>query len=331
MDFNRIVVFVNVVRAGSFTRAAEELDLPKSSVSRSVAQLEAELGVRLLHRTTRHLALTDVGQAYYDSVSASVTTIEEADAAAREHGTEPRGTVRLTAPPDFEGLGATLAGFKRKYPGIRIELIMASRYVDLVSEGVDMALRAGRLEDSSLIARRIGTTELSLVAAPSYLRAHGRPRRLEDLAEHDFVLYRASGGRATLQLTGPEGTVGVEVTGSLVADDMSFCRHAVEAGAGIGLLPVQGLAPSFAAKKLELVLPSWSNRTASVYVVLPTARHVPSRVALLRDYLVVHVGKQLAETERRCTTARREPEDVVQSVVEAAPISLARARSRPRA
>lgn len=302
MDFNRVAVFVRVVRAKSFTGAAAGLGLPRSSVSRSVAQLEQELGVRLLHRTTRQLALTEVGQAYFDSVSASVATIEEADAAAREHGSEPRGTVRLTAPPDFDGLGTTLADFKRKYPGIRVELTMTSRYVDLVSEGVDLALRAGRLEDSSLIARRIGTAELALMAAPSYLRSRGRPHGVDDLADHDFVLYRASGGRATLQLSGPEGRRSVEVTGSLVADDMSFCRRAVEAGAGIGLLPLLGLAPSLAAKKLEKVLPGWSHRSAALHVVLPTSQHVPSRVALLRDYLVAHISKQLAETEQRSAT-----------------------------
>lgn len=329
MDLNRVAVFVRVVRAKSFTGAAAELGLPRSSASRSVAQLEHELGVRLLHRTTRQLALTDVGQTYFDSVSASVATIEEADASAREHGSEPRGTVRLTAPPDFDGLGTTLAAFKRKYPGIRVELTMTSRYVDLVSEGVDLALRAGRLEDSSLIARRIGTTELALMAAPSYLRSRGRPRRVDDLADHDFVLYRASGGRATLQLSGPEGQRAVDVTGSLVADDMSFCRRAVEAGAGIGLLPLLGLAPSLAAKKLEKVLPGWSNRSAALHVVLPTSQHVPSRVALLRDYLVVHIGKQLAETEQRSAIR---PEDRARTAPDRDEVSPpAAAPRRPRA
>ncbi len=307
MDYNHIALFVRVVRAGSFTAAAAEAGLPKSSVSRSVARLEQDLGVRLLHRTTRQLALTEVGTAYYESVSASVADIDEADASAREHGSEPRGTVRLTAPPDFAALGPILAGFRRKYPGIRLELLMTSRFVDLVSEGVDLALRAGRLEDSTLVARRIGTTEMALFAAPAYLKARGRPRALEELPGHDWVLYRASNGRAALVLTGPGGERTVEVTGAMAADDMSFCRHAVEGGAGLALLPVHTVMPSIATGALEQVLPEWSHRGSALHVVLPTARQVPARVALLRDYLVAQVGQQLAETEQRCARLREPP------------------------
>ncbi len=332
MDYNRVAVFVHVVRSGSFTGAAATLGLPKSSVSRSVAQLEDDLGVRLLHRTTRQLALTEVGHAYFDSVSASVTTIAEADASAREHGTAPRGTVRLTAPPDFPGLPATLAAFKKKYAGIRVEVLMTSRYVDLVAEGVDLAIRAGRLEDSSLVARRVGTAAMGLVASPAYLRAHGRPRHLDDLAEHEWVLYRASGGRASLHLSGPDGEHVVEVAGSLVADDMSFCRNAVEAGAGIGLLPLQGLEPSLAAKRLETVLPAWTSRGASLHIVLPTAQYVPSRVALLRDYLVAALSKQLSEAEQRCVAVRAEEEGDAREALERAPLKpAAKTRRRARA
>lgn len=306
MDYNRVALFVRVVKAGSFTGAAATAGLPKSSVSRSVSRLEQDLGVRLLQRTTRKLALTEAGQAYYDAVSPSFTVIEEADTAARAHGAEPRGTIRVSAAPDFGALASALAQFCRQYPKIRVELSVTSRYVDLVTEGFDLAIRAGRLADSSLVARRIAASETGLMAAPAYLRKRGRPRTVAELPEHDWVLYRAAGGRATLTLTGPEGEQSVEVTAALVADDITFCRMAVESGAGLALLPVHIAAESLAAGKLEQVLPRWTHGGSALFVVLPTSRQVPARVALLRDFLVEHLGNQLARIHEGCQKARRQ-------------------------
>lgn len=306
MDYNRVALFVRVIKAGSFTGAAVAVGLPKSSVSRSVSRLEQELGVRLLQRTTRKLALTEAGQAYYDAVSPSFATIEEADTAARAHGAEPRGTIRVSSAPDFGALSSALAQFCRQYPKIRVELSVTSRYVDLVTEGFDLAIRAGRLPDSSLVARRIAATETGLMAAPSYLRKRGRPKSIAELAGHDFVLYRATGGRAALTLTGPDGEQSFEVTASLVADDITFCRMAVESGAGLAMLPIHIAAESLAAGKLEQVLPRFTYGGASLFVVLPTARQVPARVALLRDFLVEHLGKQLSQIHEGCQRARRQ-------------------------
>lgn len=306
MDYNRVALFVRVVKTGSFTAAARAAGLPKSSVSRSVARLEQDLGVRLLQRTTRKLALTAVGQAYFDSVQGSVTTIDEADEAAREHGAEPRGVVRLTAPPDAGGVAEAIAAFGQKHPTIRVEVILTPRFVDLVTEGIDLAVRAGRLEDSSLVARKIGAAEMALMAAPAYLARRGEPKSLEDLADHDFVLYRATSGRATLTLTGPDTTRTVEVTGTLVADDIGFVRQAVEAGAGIALLPVHAIRPALETRRVVQVLPGWAYGGASLFVVLPTARHIPARVALLRDFLIDALGKELAATREICDRARAE-------------------------
>lgn len=304
MDYNRVALFVRVAKAGSFTAAARVAGLPKSSVSRSIARLEQDLGVRLLQRTTRKLALTAAGQAYFDAVQGSVAAIEEADDAAREHGAEPRGTVRLTAPPDAGGLADAIAAFSQRHPGIRVEVVLTPRFVDLVAEGIDLAVRAGRLDDSSLVARRIGASEMALMAAPSYLARRGEPRSVDDLPDHDWVLYRATSGRATLSLTGPEGARAVEVTGAVVADDMAFVRLTVEAGAGIGLLPIHAVFPALEAQRLKQVLPEWSYGESSLFMVLPTARHVPARVALLRDFLVEVLGKELAATREMCARAR---------------------------
>src|SRR5258708_17286374 len=181
MDYNAIRLFVRVVESRSVTAAAEALGREKSSVSRAVARLESDLGVRLLQRTTRKLALTDAGQAFYERVRTSVAGVDEAANAVRELGSEPRGVVRMTAPPDVDvlGLGEVIAEFVERHPAIQVDVSMSSRQVDLVAEGFDLALRAGRLMDSSLVARRIGSADLAMFASPQYLKRRGRPTTVE--------------------------------------------------------------------------------------------------------------------------------------------------------
>jgi DNA-binding transcriptional LysR family regulator len=307
MDYNRVALFVRVVHTGSFTAAAAELRLPKSSVSRGISRLEEELGVRLLQRTTRKLSLTEVGQHYYEAVSGSVHKIDEADSIAKEQAGEPRGTVRMTAPPELN-LAGLLVAFHRKYPGILVEVSLTSRRVDLITEGFDLALRGGRLDDSTLVARRIVFTPLILVASPSYLRAHGRPKSVTDLQHHDFVLYKAKGGAATVQVqrerNGQIERASVEVRGTLVADDLGFVLDAVVAGAGIGFLPLPVLADQPGA--VVPVLPGWTDEgKGGISVVMPTAEYVPARVLLLRDFLVEHLSRQHRRAnELSCSLAR---------------------------
>jgi DNA-binding transcriptional LysR family regulator len=305
MDYNRVALFVRVVRAGTLTAAAAEVGLPKSSVSRSLTTLESDLGVRLLHRTSRKLALTDAGHAFYDSVRGSISAIDEADELVRERTSEPRGLVRIAAGPPISGDAPAFVELRKRYPGIRIEIGLSTRHVDLVAEGFDLAVRAGRLEDSSLISRRIGSTAAGLVASPAYLRVHGRPKTIADLAAHDWVLMRAPGGRASLKLQGPDGPQMVEVAPQLVVDDLEFCRRAAEAGAGITLLPKMAFVRSIEARALEQVLPGWSDEGPALHVVMPSARHVPARVRLVADYLVEYFTAQLASFEARCDAVKK--------------------------
>ena len=302
MDYNHVALFVRVVKAGSFTAAAQAVGLPKSSVSRSVARLEQEVGVRLLERTTRKLVLTAAGQAYYESVRAAVAGIDEADAAVRELGATPRGVVRLTAPPDLGvELAAVLSRFTRKYPAIRVECALTSRTVDIVSEGFDLAVRAGRLDDSALVVRRIGITEAGLFASSAYLRRRGRPKSFEELPEHDWVLYHAHAGRSLIRLSDADNIErSVEVTGSLMADDIAFCCAAAEAGSGIAFLPVTLAIEPVLAGRLEHVLPNWMARGATLNVVMPSGRYVPARVALVRDLLVDFLTRKLEQSQRQC-------------------------------
>jgi len=295
MDLNDAALFVRVVEAGSFTAAARLAHLPKSSVSRSVARLEEELGVRLLQRTTRSLRLTDAGQAYYERARGSVAGLEEAASAVREMGGEPRGVVRLTAPADAYnfGLADIVARFVEEHPAIHVEAVLTNRRVDLIGEGFDLAIRAGRLDDSSLVARRVGLGENGLFAAPRYLRRAGRPKTVDDLSRHACVLFRAR-GVTTWPLVSAQSERTVQVTGPVSADELTFLVHVVAGGAGIGLLPLFLTREAAHRKQLERVLPEWVAPGAPIHVVLPSSRFVPTRVALLRDLLVAELQKAFA-------------------------------------
>jgi DNA-binding transcriptional LysR family regulator len=293
MDLNQLAVFVRVVDAGSFTAAANGLGMRKSSVSRGIARLEDDLGVRLLHRTTRKLTLTDAGRSYFERVRQSIEGVDEATAAVREMGHEPQGLVRVTAIPEFgpRGLAEITARFVRRYPKISVEMILTSRSVDLVEEEVDLAVRAGVLRDSSLVARKILQTDLHLYAAPSYLRRRGKPKSFADLATHDFVLYRPQAGKNVMKLNGPHGDETVEVTGPIGADDLTFNRSAAAAGAGIALLPKLNVADMVERDELVPVLPEYGMRGGALYVVSPPSRQQLTRVRLLRDFLVESLPK----------------------------------------
>ncbi|HVU02128.1 MAG TPA: LysR family transcriptional regulator [Polyangiaceae bacterium] len=308
MDFNDVPLFVRVVEAGSFTEAARVLGKEKSSVSRSVARLEEDLGVRLLQRTTRKLALTDAGQAFFERVRGAVSGVEEAASAVSELGSEPRGIVRMTAPADADalGIGRALAAFVTRYPKIHVEVTLTSRAVDLVAEGFDLAVRGGKLTDSSLVVRRIGNADIGVFAAPSYLERRGRPKKFVELSEHECVLFKARAGRLAWTLLGPSGEETTEVHGSVSADDMSFVASVAASGLGLVLLPIAVAARYVDEGALERVLPDYAFVGGSLAVVLPTSSFVPSRVALLRDFLVEALQTEMASWRRRCADRRND-------------------------
>jgi DNA-binding transcriptional LysR family regulator len=221
IDLNHVAAFVQVVDAQSFTAAAKVLGIPKSSVSRAVTRLEQDLGVVLLQRTTRRLALTDAGKLYLTRARDALQLLSEARDEVSEAEDEPRGTVRLTAPGDPTGrvLAAPLARFIRAHPRIHVELVITPRRVDLVEEGIDLALRAGKLDDLSLSGKRLDAQPSRLYAAPAYLAARGTPRRLQELAGHDCVLFRGARGAARWSFTGKNGPEAVTVRGPILLRD----------------------------------------------------------------------------------------------------------------
>ena len=306
MDLNHVATFVRVVEEGSFTAAARALGSPKSSVSRSVAQLEKDLGVRLLHRTTRKLHLTDAGVAFHKRVSQALAEISEATNRTADLQREIRGEIRVTAPVDLGvwAIASIVTRFVRKHPNASVDVRLSSRVVDMVAEGFDLAVRAGQIRDPSLVARRLGDLQLGLFASSKYVARRGRPSAPTEVASHDCIALRGEGGTINWRLTSTAGEeTEIEPRGAVTADDLSFIKKAVLAGGGIALLPLFFCVRELRAGKLVRILPEWELVGSHLHVVYPSARYVPHRVIALRD----HIVKQFSRIAKTCESRAGEP------------------------
>ena len=237
MNLDRLTVFEAVARTGSFTAAARELRAPKSTVSRAVARLEAELGVQLFFRTTRQVSPTAAGAALQERVAPLLRQLSAAVGTLPEREEEPSGELRVTAPVDLGVLflADVVTRYTARYPSTTVSLHRTGRVVDLVGEGFDVALRvAAKLSDSTLVVRRVAPVVVRIYASPVYLARRGTPRSEAELASHEWVAFRS--GPQRLRIAPPQPS-GMEPRGRIVADDLLFVRDAVRAGAGLGLLP----------------------------------------------------------------------------------------------
>lgn len=294
MDLNRALTFARVVEDGSFTAAARNLRVPKSSVSRSVTLLEEELGVRLLQRSTRKVQLTEAGRVFYDRASQALAGLEDAEAAVSDLQSSLRGTVRITAPSDAGVwiVAPIVTRFVAMHPGVHVELVLTGRVVDLVAESVDFALRAAALTDSSLVARRLAPRHSGLFASPRYLERHPAPTSVAELAAHDCVMFRGALGRARWTLTGPDGDETVDVHGPISADEFAFVHQAAVQGAGIALLPEFLASPGVGCARGELVrvLPEYTGLRGSWHLVYPSGRYLPRRAIAFRDAMLAELA-----------------------------------------
>ncbi|MEM9428188.1 MAG: LysR family transcriptional regulator [Pseudomonadota bacterium] len=280
--------FVSVVDQGGFTDAAKKLGVSKSAVSKHVSSLEARLGARLLNRTTRRVSPTEIGLAYYDRAAAVLSGACEADEMVTAMQEAPRGALRVSAPVSF-GIGQVsgLVGqFLCRYPDISLNLVFEDRYVELVAEGFDLAIRIGRLEDSSLRARKLAESRVLIVAAPSYLARQGQPERLEDLAHHRLLHYSnlSTGNFWRLKTrTGDERHV--RVGGRLTANNGESLKKAAESGLGIAQLPSFVLGDAIRAGTLVEVLPDAVADNLGIYAVYPPGRFVQPKLRAFIDFL----------------------------------------------
>jgi DNA-binding transcriptional LysR family regulator len=276
VDLNDIVVFVRVVEAGSFTAAARLLGMPKTTVSRRIASLEREVGVRLVQRTTRSLNMTDAGRLYYEQSSQALRTIEDANLRLAETRAEPSGTLRISAPVGFGAhyLTSAVFDFLAAFPKTQVELHLTDDKLNLVENRIDLAFRTGILPDSTLTARKLGSTHRILCGSPDYLARHGEPQAAADLVRHHCVIAGPSTGNAHWVLDGPRGQETVSVSGRFAANEMQAVIAAAIAGYGIAQLPYQVAEALVRNGRLRRVLGDYTTPVGGVYAVYPTSRHV---------------------------------------------------------
>ncbi len=294
IDFNEIYVFVKVVEAGSFVGASKQLDMPSTTVSRKVQKLEEALGVRLLQRSTRKLHLTDIGRQYFERCQQSLVGIEEATTIASQARSMPSGVLRIASPMDFavNYLQPWVDDFLCTYPDVNIELEVADRYVDLLDERIDIAFRSGELEDSSLVARRIGPKHSILCASPDYLARAGLPGSVQDLIQHDCVIMGASLANAHWRLRTENGEVTVPVKGRYAVDNMQLVVKALISGRGIALVPYPLVHTLLKERALVQVLDGCEPALQSIYVVYPSHKQLARHVRAFIDYVVEQTTPQ---------------------------------------
>ena len=285
MDLNEIAVFTRVVQAGSFTAAARALGMPKSTVSRKVAELEERLDARLLQRTTRKLSLTDAGRTYFDYGVRIVNELEEAERAVGSLQDTPRGRLRVTALLNAAWLGEIVADYMKRYPEVQLELLCTGRQVDLIEERFDLGIRAGALADSSLVARSLGSVTWFLVATPAYLKKRRRPQAPADLAQHDCLLFGAGSTTLQLRLQRDAESAQLAIAAHLLVSDMDIVHAAASAGIGIALLPAFRCVDDLRAHRFERVLRDWAAPATPVHAVYPTARHLSAKVKTFVEHL----------------------------------------------
>lgn len=305
--FSAMRAFVRVVEAGSFTRAAESLGVPKAQVTRQVQALERELRTLLLNRTTRRVTVTAEGAAYYERAVSVLDDVEELESSLSHAKVHPRGRLRVDVPSPAATLVLlpALQDFCSQYPDIEIDLGVGDRPVDLVAERVDCVIRSGEISDPSLIARRLGVVHRVACASPEYLKRHGMPRHPSDLeGEGHRVISYFSHGSERLTYVMQRGAEQVEVhpKPGIAVNDSSAMLAAGLAGLGIARTGAFMAAPYVAAGSLQLVLPEWSAGVAPLYLVYPPNRHVPARLRVFIDWVVKLFDSALAGQTRGPST-----------------------------
>ena len=281
--------FATVVDQGGFTDAAKKLGISKSAVSKHVSALEARLGARLLNRTTRRVSPTEIGLAYYDRARRGLNDAGEADALVTSMQSAPSGLLRISVATDFgvNLLSPVLGEFLREYPEITVNMVLNNRYVELISEGFDMAIRVGDLEDSSLRARKLTETTKRLIAAPAYFDRYGRPQRIDDLNDHKLLHYANNAASAVWKLTAPSGEKRqVRTAGWLTVNDGQSLLNAAISGLGIAYLPSFLYADAMKAALVEDAMPELPVEVQGIYAVYPPGRFTQPKVRAFIDFLV---------------------------------------------
>ena len=288
MDLLRgLGTFARIVDLGSFSAVAREQRTSHSAVTRQISQLEAHFGVRLFHRTTRNLSLTEDGQDLLGHARHMLETAQDMESALGRSRAEPNGTVRLGIPVGVAMLLIPrLAELTQRHKRLTLDLVVGDRFEDLVHERLDVAIRTGSTEDTSLIARAVGLFGRAAVAAPAYLERHGAPATPHDLVRHACILHGAGPDPGIWRFMGADGPVEIPIDGQVRANNSEVVRHMALAGLGIALLPEAQIVNDIRSSRLYRLLPDFPTERRQAFVVYPSRRHLPPRTRVVIDFLV---------------------------------------------
>lgn len=283
--------FASVVDLGGFTDAARKMGLSKSAISKHVSSLEARLGARLLNRTTRRVSPTEIGLAYYDKARQVLDDAGEADAMVTSMQSTPRGSLRLSATSDFgvNHISKALGAFLNRYPEINVNMVLSNRNVDLLSEGFDLAIRIGEMQDSSLRARKLAETNMRVIGSPKYFYEHGVPQKIDDLAQHKLLHFSNQSSGNAWKITSASGEKRlIRAGGSLTVNDGQSLLQAAEAGLGIAYLPSFLYHEAVEDGRLKAVLPELPVEKLGIHVVYPPGLYTQPKLRAFIDFLVEH-------------------------------------------
>lgn len=289
-NVNDMAVFASVVASGGLTAAGRQLGMSPAVVSKRLRKLEDQLGTRLLHRTTRQISLTEAGQGYYERVVDILAGIEEAENFVSRRSDVAKGTLKISAPTTFGRMHIAphLHKFMQANPELAVNFVLSDRFVDIVGEGFDVAIRIGTLDDSSLVARKLANIRRIMCASPEYLEKHSAPQTLQELDAHNCV---ATHNQNVWKLEGPDGPVDYRATGGLQTNSSEVVREAVLAGSGIALRSTWDVGPELAVGKLKVLLPQYTgNKRAAVYALYPTRNFLPAKVRVFIEFLAELYG-----------------------------------------
>lgn len=281
-------VFAKVAQSGSYAAAAKELRISRAMATKHVMHLENTLGVRLFNRTTRRISLTEAGAAYLDRCVQIVEDIEETELSVTRLHTEPQGLLRISTPPFFGTfhLAPTIAAYLKQYPKVRVDLVVRGGAVDMMAEGLDLAIRLGELPDSSLVARKLASSPRVVCGSSAYFEKYGRPKVPQDLREHNCLINWGFEPYDLWKFTAPDGElISVRVSGTLKANTADPLRLAAIHGAGLAALPTYIAGQDLSKGRLEAVLQEYKLPSMDIYAVYPHRRHLSAKVRTFLDFL----------------------------------------------